>query len=513
MARLKPSLFAFLVTLFIFIFKEKLATINFMAERIFISTAIPYVNASPHIGFALEIVQADVLARYYRKKTSEVFFLTGTDENSLTNVRAAMKENMPIQALVDRNANRFRELKNVLNLSFDDFIRTTEERHIKGAQKLWLECQKDIYKKKYRGLYCVSCETFYTERELMDGLCPEHRSKPELIEEENYFFKLTKYKKEIKEVIESDKLIIIPKTRKNEILSFINSGLQDFCISRSKTRAKGWGIEVPGDENQVMWVWFDALSNYINALGYGDNEEKFNQWWQNGGQKIHMIGKGIIRFHAVYWPAMLLSAGISLPNTIFVHGYITREGQKMSKTIGNIVDPVELVQKFGIDPVRYYLLREIPATQDGDYSERRFREIYKSELQDALGNLVQRVTVLALKNDFKKLTAVDNKFRKLEYEKSRQIDRLLEQIKFNEAVQIILELIKAANFYIDQEKPWSKDKKGALNILSNLLFLINEIGDVINVFLPETSERIKERIFIENDKVSILIKEPLFKAI
>lgn len=486
---------------------------NKQNTRIFISTAIPYVNSAPHIGFALEIVQADVLARFYRQKGYEVFFLTGTDENSLTNVRAAIKESIPIQAFVERNAQRFWELKSVLNLSFDDFIRTTQERHIKGAQKLWLKCQKDIYKKKYRGLYCVGCETFYTDRELIEGLCPEHKTKLELIEEENYFFRLTRYEKEIKKIIESDKLLIIPKIRKNEVLSFINSGLQDFCISRSKTRAKGWGIEVPNDDSQVIWVWFDALSNYINALGYGDNEEKFNRWWESGGRKIHMIGKGIIRFHAIYWPAMLLSAHLSLPDTIFVHGYITREGQKMSKTLGNIVDPVELVNKFGTDPVRYYLLREIPAVHDGDYSQRRFKEVYKSELQNSLGNLVQRVSVLAAKNNIKNLAKIDLKFLKQKEQAYKQLDYLLTSFRFNEAIQIILNLVEFANLYIDQEKPWAKNKKETQAILSNLLFLIHEINEQLRVFLPDTSKKIQDRIYIKNKKVAISVKEPLFKAI
>ncbi len=484
-----------------------------MKKRLFISTAIPYVNAAPHIGFALEIVQTDVLARYYRKRNYEVFFLTGTDENSLTNVRAAEKEKISVKELVDRNAKKFLELKEFLNLSFDDFIRTTESRHIKGAQKLWLACKKDIYKKKYRGLYCIGCESFYSERELIEGLCPEHKIKPEIIEEENYFFKLANYEVQLKKIIESDELKIIPQIRKNEVLSFINSGLQDFCISRSKTRAKNWGIEVPGDSGQVIWVWFDALSNYINALGYADDETKFNKWWQDNSKKIHMIGKGIVRFHAIYWAAMLLSAKLSLPSTIFVHGYVTREGLKMSKTIGNIVDPFELARKFSSDPLRYYLLREIPAYQDGDYSERRFREIYKSELQNALGNLVQRVSVLAIKNNVKKLNNVSVRFLMKQKEVASRIQELLEEIKFNEAVQEILRLVEIANFYIEQEKPWSKNKKTNQVILSNLLFLINEINDQLSVFLPETYKRIRERIFVKNKRVIVTVKEPLFRAI
>jgi methionyl-tRNA synthetase len=244
-----------------------------MKKKFYITTAIDYVNASPHLGHALEKIQADVIARYFRSLRREVLFLTGTDENSLKNVRAAESEGISTQELVDRNANRFYQLKEALNLSFDDFIRTTEPRHIKGAQKLWLACKKDIYKKIYRGLYCVGCEEYYKEEELVNGLCPEHKTKPELVEEENYFFRLSKYQNQLIKIIEKDKIKIIPETRKTEILTFLQRGLEDICISRSAKRARGWGIDVPGDPSQKVWVWFDALSNYINAVGYGTNQK------------------------------------------------------------------------------------------------------------------------------------------------------------------------------------------------------------------------------------------------
>ena len=308
-------------------------------RKFYLSTALPYVNEKPHCGFALEIIQADVIARYHRLLGEEVFFLTGTDENSLKNVRAAREEGIPVKKLVDRNAKKFYELKKVLNLSFDDFIRTTEKRHIKGAQKLWEACKKDIYKKFYRGLYCVGCEEFYKESELENGLCPEHKKRPELVEEENYFFKLSKYQDKLKRIIETDEVKIIPKTRKNEALSFINSGLEDICISRSAERGRGWGIPVPDDQTQVQWTWFDALSNYINALGYAENSKKFQVWWTKNENKLHIIGKGILRFHTVYFIGILLSANLKLPKTIFVHGYLTSAGQKMSKSLGNVIDP------------------------------------------------------------------------------------------------------------------------------------------------------------------------------
>src|SRR3989344_8827091 len=304
----------------------------------FISTAIPYVNAPGHVGHALEFIQTDVIARYYRSLKRDVFFLTGTDENSLKNAKAAEQQGVSTKDLVDRNAAIFRSLADKLKISYDDFIRTTEPKHIKGAQKLWLACEDDIYQKTYRGLYCVGCEEFYQESELEDGKCPEHHTEPEVVEEENYFFRLSKYQEQLKAVFEKDIIKIIPSSRKNEIVSFLNSGLEDICISRSVERAKGWGIPVPGDNTQIIWVWFDALSNYINALGYGENDKKFEEFWQKSDAKVHVIRKGIARFHAIYWPGILLSAGISLPSTIFVHGYITVDGQKMSKTLGNVVD-------------------------------------------------------------------------------------------------------------------------------------------------------------------------------
>ena len=486
-------------------------------SKFFISTAIDYVNGHPHIGHALEKIQADVLARYHRLLGDDVFFLSGTDENSLKSVGMAEKEGMEVKDLVDRNSGKFRELKTVLNLSLDDFIRTTEERHIKGAQKLWLACEKDIYKKKYKGLYCVGCEEFYKEEELEDGLCPEHKKKPELIEEENYFFKLSNYQDKLKELIENDEIKLIPQTKKNEILSFINQKLDDICISRSTERARGWGIPVPGDLSQVIWVWFDALSNYINALGYGENEERFQEWWEKNENTIHVIGKGISRFHAVYWPGILLSAGLSLPKKILIHGYITSDGQKMSKSLGNVVGPAEMVEKYGIDPVRYFLLREIPPAKDGDFSIKKFEERYDADLAKGIGNLVSRVLSMAEKSELSSEALNLEEVQKTEFQtktdKARQKNKKsLEEFKFNEALISIWELIGFCDQYIEKERIWEKseNKKDILY----LLYAIENIGEMLSVFLPETSEKILSQINAEkNDKEWILnIKkgEPLF---
>jgi len=477
-----------------------------MPEKFFISTAIPYVNSSPHIGFALEIIQTDIIARYHRLLGEEVLFLTGTDENSLKNVQAAEKAGVPTQEFVNENAEIFKSLKKTLNLSFDDFLKTTEERHVKGAQKLWRTCKKDIYKKRYKGLYCVGCEEFYTEKELKDGLCPEHKKKPELIEEENYFFKLSKYQNQLKELIEKDKIKIIPETRKNEVLSFINSGLKDICVSRSIERAHGWGIPVPDDESQIIWVWFDALANYITALGYGTDEKKFNDWWVNHKNKLHVIGKGILRFHAVYWPGMLLSAGLSLPNEIFVHEYITVDGEKISKSLGNVIDPFELVEKYGTEAVRYFLLREISPFKDGDFSYQRFEERYDSDLAKGLGNLASRILSLAEKLDLKTESLKINEIKNSEFQKQiskaqEKYKKALKEFKFNNALASIWELIGFCDEYIEKNKLWEKSENQKRDVLY-LLYAIANIAQLLEPFLPETSDKILKQLDLKTTEQS-----------
>jgi methionyl-tRNA synthetase len=474
-----------------------------MSRKFYITTAIDYVNAPPHLGHALEKIQTDVIARYHRILGEEVLFLTGTDENSLKNVQAAKEKGVSVKELVDKNARIFHELKEALNLSFDDFIRTTEERHVKGAQKLWLVCKKDIYKKTYKGLYCVGCEEFYKESELENGLCPEHKTKPELVEEENYFFKLSKYQEKLKKIIESDELKIIPETRRNEVLSFIEEGLEDICISRSAKRARGWGIDVPGDSSQKIWVWMDALSNYITALGYAENGKKFQEFWQKNENKLHVIGKGISRFHCIYWPAFLLSAKLPLPNKIFIHGYITVSGQKMSKSLGNVIDPFELVKKYGTDALRYFLLREILPFEDGDFTFEKFEKRYNSDLADGLGNLVARVINLAAKSKIqnsKSKMKIQNSKLEEEIKKTRRgWKNALDDFKFNEALKAVWDLITFCDKYIEKERPWelvkSKVKiQESKVVISNLLLALTEIAKLLEPFLPETSERILKQI-------------------
>ncbi len=487
-------------------------------KKLYLSTALPYVNSPPHAGFALEIIQADVVARYHRILGDDVFFLTGTDENSLKNVRAAEKEGISTRKLVDRNAKKFYNLKYILNLSFNDFIRTTEKRHVEGAQKLWRACQKDIYKKKYQGLYCVGCEAFYKESELINGLCPEHKTKLELVEEENYFFKLSKYQNKIKEIIENEEVKIIPQTRKNEVLSFINQGLEDICVSRLAERAHNWGIDVPGDPSQKIWVWLDALGNYITALGYTREDEKFKKFWQKNENILHIIGKGILRFHAVYWLGFLLSAGLNLPRTIFVHGYITSAGQKMSKSLGNVVDPFEISKKYDSDIIRYFLLREISPFEDGDFSERRLRERYNSDLAQGIGNLVSRV--LALGEQYGKQIMVQCSNSDLITKSWSGYREQMEEFRFNDALATIWNLISYCDKYISDTKPWEKinDENEFQKILGALICLLGNISLMLSPVMPKTSEGILKSLKLQNiskedwlsQKVLLKKQPPLF---
>jgi methionyl-tRNA synthetase len=349
-------------------------------KKFYITTAIPYVNAPPHMGHAQEFVQTDTIAAYKKLKGYDVFLTTGSDENSIKSVQAAAKEKISAQALCDSNSAKFRKMAAEIGLSYDAFVRSSDKAaHWKGVEKLWDMCLKagDIYKKTYSGLYCVGCEAFYTEAELVNGLCPEHLRRPEVVSEENYFFRLSKYASKLKKLIESDKLKITPDFRKSEMLNFIDQGLEDFSVSRSAERSKDWGIPVPGDSTQKIYVWFDALTVYLTGVGFGKDDAQFNRLWP---ADVHVIGKGILRFHAIYWPAMLMSAGLALPSEIMIHGYVTAGGQKMSKSLGNGVDPMQMLGKYGKEPLRYYLLRNIPTFEDGDFSEKELVNVSNSEL-------------------------------------------------------------------------------------------------------------------------------------
>jgi len=473
--------------------------------KFYITTAIPYVNAAPHIGHALEFVQADVIARFHRQKGDKVLLLSGSDENAIKNVQAAEQAGVPVQQFIDENAQLFLKLAEKLGVSFDVFQKGSNKDHYASSQKLWELCDKagDIYKASYEGLYCVGCETFYTKEELDSNQeCFEHLGKKlETIAEENYFFKLSRYQEKLVDLIEKDELRIVPVTRKNEMLAFLKQPLQDISISRSNERAKNWGVPVPGDNTQRIYVWFDALNIYQSGIGFGLDEEKYKKWWP---ADVHVIGKGITRFHAIYWPAFLLSAGLPLPKTIFVHGYITVDGQKMSKSVGNVIDPFKLVEKYGTDPVRYFFLREIPSTEDGDFSYEKFETRYNADLADGLGNLLSRT--LALKKD--NIREMRDDEAELMGDSKSIVENTLNQfgIEFlSGALEEIWEIVHRCDAYIDREKPW-EGKDNTERVVGNILFAIRTIAELLQPFLPETSEKITQQL--EQGK-----GEPLFPRI
>jgi methionyl-tRNA synthetase len=481
-------------------------------NKFYLTTSIAYTNAPPHIGFALESIQADVVARYRRQYGDNVFFLTGTDEHGAKISRAAKEGGKDIKVFVDEIAEKDKALKELLNLSWDDFIRTTDQkRHWPEVAQLWKKLVEsgDIYKKKYRGFYCVGHEAFVTEKDLVDGKCKDHQTKPEVIEEENYFFQLSKYAKEIEARIRNNELRIIPETRKNEMLAFIKEGLEDVSFSRPR-KDLSWGIPVPDDDSQTIYVWCDALTNYIS--GYSGIEK-----WKEHPADVHMIGKDILRFHALIWPGMLLSAKLPLPKTIFVHGHITSGGQKISKTLGNIIDPFELVKRYGIDPVRYYLLREIPAYDDGDFSYEKFEERYNGDLANGLGNFASRVLTLGEKLGEIKFD-LDGNLEKLVIKKideiKKEIEKSMKEYKFHEALVGIWDLISFGDQYVNDKKPWQKSEEGKENkekTILNLIVILDNVAAMLLSFLPDTSKKITDNIhWISKNKLQIKKGEVLF---
>lgn len=466
-----------------------------MENKFYITTSIPYTNAAPHIGFALEIVQADVLARKRRQEGRDVYFLTGTDEHGIKTARAAEALGKKPIEFANEISERFSDLADKLSITNSSFIRTTDEiLHKPAVLKVWkkLEENGDIYKKNYKGLYCAGCESFIPEKDLVDGKCAIHHKEPEIVEEENYFFKLTKYLPKIKSLIESDEYEIVPVSRKNEIISILNQGMEDVSFSRAKE--KYWGIPVPGDESQNMYVWPDALSNYISGIGYAQESEVFKKYWP---ADIHCIGKDIIKFHAIFWPAMLLSLGLEIPKKLFVHGFITVANQKMSKSIGNVVNPFDLLEKYGVDSVRYYLLREISSTEDGDFTIEKFEKRYNSDLASGLGNLVSRVRTMGEGKDIAE-SKNDKLKEQIEIVK-QQYGNAFNSFDFSMALQIVWSLISYCDKYINETKPWEA-KDGSQNVINDLVFAISVINNLIEPFLPNTAKKIEQVMLLESNK-------------
>lgn len=463
-------------------------------KTFYITTAIDYVNANPHLGHAYEKIFTDVIARYHRLLGEDVFYLTGTDENAQKNAKVAKEKGIPIKKFVDDNSKKFIALCKLLELSNDDFIRTTEERHVKKAQKIFeiLYKKGDIYKSKYSGLYCEGCEGFKTEKDLVDGKCPEHNKEPKEISEEAYFFKMSKYSKEILKLVQS-KTFIVPEDKRNEIIERIKSeGLKDLCVSRV---GLDWGVDVPFDKKHKIYVWIDALSNYITALGWPDGKN-YKKFWP---ADAHVIGKGINWFHSVIWPSILLSAKIPLPKTILVHGYVNIEGEKMSKTLGNIIDPVELTNKYSADVLKYYLMRTIPFQQDGNFSEKHLVERNNSELADKLGNLVSRIAGLIEKSGTLKKDTTDKELAKklnlkkiIGYYNNYEIDKALNEIFF---------FIDECNLYVQKKEPWKLSGKELNKILYSASDAIRIISILLSPIIPDSCEKIAKIFGFKIDSI------------
>lgn len=470
-------------------------------NKYYLTTAIPYVNGRPHIGHTLEYFQADTVRRYRQLLGEETLLLSGADENALKNVQAAQKEGLSTKDYLDKYSKIWKDTYDLVGVKLDVFQRgSDQEKHWPGVQKLWKLCEEngDIYKKSYEGLYCVGCESFKTEEELVEGFCPEHKKEPEFVKEENYFFKLSKYQNELVKLIESDEFKITPANKRTEALSFIKGGLEDFSVSRSNERAQGVGVPVPGDDNQKIYVWFDALNIYMTGIGFGLEEEKWSKWWP---ADLHVIGKDINRFHTVYWPAMLLSAKLPLPKKILIHGFVyAKGGEKMSKSIGNVIGPEEVINHYGLEPIRYFMLSQIPIDGDGDFTPERFEEVYTAHLANGLGNLTSRVAKLCEKINFK-APEIEKKW-------DPEVEEKLKEFKFNEALAWIWETISLADKRVNETEPWKKEGLELEEILDELVRLIQRVGYNLQPFLPETAEKVLKQFSGE-----IKSSTPLFPRI
>jgi methionyl-tRNA synthetase len=470
-------------------------------NKFYITTTLPYVNAKPHIGFALEIVQADAICRYKKEMGMDVVFNTGTDEHGQKIYEKALEEKKDPQDYTDEYAAKFDALKTSLNLSYTNFIRTTDPDHMKAAQEFWSRCSEkgDIYKDQYQVKYCVGCELEKTDSDLEDDKCPDHPNlELQLIDEENYFFKFSNYQEPLLKLYEDRPDFVVPDHRFNEIKSFVKSGLKDFSISRIKEKMP-WGVPVPGDEDQVMYVWFDALVNYVSTLGWPNEDGDFKGYWPG----VQVAGKDNLRQQTAMWQAMLLSAGLEPSKQVFIHGFITSEGKKMSKSLGNTVDPLKEVEEFGTDAVRYYLLREVPPHGDGDYSKARMEERY-AELANQLGNLVSRVAAMSQKYFDGKLD--DFKIDWSETEK--RLEDAIHNYDVREYTDIVFESVSKANDIVDKKAPFKlvkTDEAAAKEVLSELAEIIRFIANKLKPIIPQAAEEITRRY----GKI-IEVGEPLF---
>jgi len=464
--------------------------INFEKEKILITTPIFYINAPPHIGHTYTTIAADILVRWQRLKGKDVFFLTGLDENSIKTAQAAKEQGIEnIQEYADKMAEKWKEVWGTLNISNDDFIRTTEERHKKNVEKFFLLVNKrgDIYKGEYEGLYCEECEAFLTESDLVDGKCPLHKKVPKKVKEENYFFKLSKYQEKLLKHIEDNPDFIQPESRRSEVVSFIKRGLKDISISRPDLE---WGIVLPIDKKHYFWVWFDALLNYLI------NEE----YWP---ASLHLIAKDILRFHAIIWPAMLLSSDHVLPKKIFAHGFLTVEGQKISKSLGNVIDPLYLAEKYSVDALRYYLFREIAFGEDGDFSEDKLKSRFNGELVANIGNFIHR-TLTFIWSKFEGIVPEVDEYEKIDKEFEEKIksiayevEKELENVKLDKALGKIVNFSNFCNQYFQNKEPW-RDLKKAKTCLYLSINAVRNLAILLEPFLPSSAEKLWKLLNLED---------------
>ena len=470
-------------------------------KNFYITTPIYYVNALPHIGHAYATILCDTAARYHRDILKEdTFFLTGTDENSQKNVEAAEEAGKETKEYVDEMSERWNKVWQDLGLTNDSFIRTTSEEHKKGVDKFFKKVwdKGDIYKSTYEGLYCVGCEAFYSEADAENGECPAHKRKLETLKEDNYFFKLTKYKEPLLQYIKEHPEFVTPEARRNEVVSYIENFMEDVSISRSTMK---WGIPVPTDESQVIYVWFDALINYLTGIGYGTDEEKFKTYWPSA---VHLIGKDILKFHAALWPAMLMAADISLPKQILATGFFTVDGEKMSKSLGNVINPVAAAERHGVEPLRYYLLTAIPFGSDGDVSMDKYEELYNADLRNGIGNLVSRVIAMTEKYAGGKVPATTGEGVYGLISADEIVKDRIENFQFHDLIQSIQSVVGIVNTLINDEKPWELAKSGEKEkvdtVLNRSLNQIRHIAWALYPIMPETSKEIFSKLGLDVEK-------------
>lgn len=464
-----------------------------MTKKLYITTAIPYANAKPHIGNAMDYLLADIWSRYQKQQGNEVRFQVGTDEHGNKIAAKAQETGMTPQEFVDGMHGNFKVLMNAVGAEYTDFIRTTDLHHRAAVQYIWQKLEPYIYKANYEGWYCVGHEAFFTDKEAteINGICPDHQAPFERVSEENYYFKISEFSARIRAAIEDGTFQIVPAFRQKEFLNLLDSGLRDVSISRPK-KSLSWGVPVPGDENQVVYVWLDALSNYITVLGYPEG----NDWQEFWPAAVQVIGKDILRFHAAIWPAMLLALDLPLPKKLLVHGFVNIGGSKISKTVGNVVDPMEIIENYGVDAFRYYFSRHIPTLDDGDFTWERFENAYNNELANELGNLVTRVASMVLRYQ----SGVVGDTKHAEHDVQLYFDAM-DASEFNKAVEEAWVTVRSLNQYIEDVKPWAVAKDREKNpdaeahlseILSHCVGSLGQIADLLAPFMPSTSTAIRE---------------------